>query len=48
MKLKALPENTFLKKITKLAFVSNFTVNELFPQQQAGQILNGLMFFEMT
>ena len=35
MKLKALPENTVLKK-----FVSNFTVNELFPQQQAGQILN--------
>ena len=31
MKLKVLPKNTLLKKITKLAFVINFTVNELFP-----------------
>ena len=32
MKLKALPRNTLKKKkITQLTFVSNFTVNELFP-----------------
>ena len=31
MKLKALPKNTLLTKITNLAFVINFTVNELFP-----------------
>ena len=31
MNLKALPKNTFLKKFTKLTFVCNFTVNDLFP-----------------
>ena len=31
MKVKAFPKNTFLKIFTKLTFLSNFTVNELFP-----------------
>ena len=45
---KSFAKNTFLKKITKLTFVSNFTVNRYFPQQWAGQILNWWKLFQMS